>query len=163
MWRLSWGTRKIIDFPIHVQTLGTYFQPRQIYVARERAVLGIEPRTSRTQGDNHITRPNSHVDVGRRSVHVCDSKNILNNESSLHNFAAKLEPLHNGTIHVRLKHRHRIYMKLEFHTIEPNARLSISQCGKWRQCKIYNVLQRSAECYIWCQLHYQNGCRTFVK
>ena len=96
----------------------------------QRAVLGIEPRTSRTQGDNHITRPNSHVDVGRRSVHICDSKNILKNESSLHNFAAKLEPLHNGTIHIRLKHRHRIYMKLGFHTIEPDARLSISQCGK---------------------------------
>ena len=27
---------------------------------RKRAVLGIEPRTSRTQSENHATRPNSH-------------------------------------------------------------------------------------------------------
>ena len=96
----------------------------------QRAVLGIEPRTSRTRSENDTIKPNSQADAGPRSVHVCNSINILKNESSLHNFAAKLEPLHNGTIHVRLKHRHRIYMKLEFHTIEPDARLSISQCGK---------------------------------
>ncbi len=28
---------------------------------RGRAVLGIEPRTSRTRSENHATRPNSHV------------------------------------------------------------------------------------------------------
>jgi hypothetical protein len=28
-----------------------------------RAVLGIEPRTSRTQSENHATRPNSQVKV----------------------------------------------------------------------------------------------------
>ena len=31
-----------------------------------RAVLGIEPRTSRTQSENHTTRPNSHKDPDYR-------------------------------------------------------------------------------------------------
>jgi hypothetical protein len=33
-----------------------------------RAVLGIEPRTSRTLSDNHTTRPNSHLKAGSRRV-----------------------------------------------------------------------------------------------
>jgi hypothetical protein len=33
-----------------------------------RAVLGIEPRTSRTLSDNHTTRPESHLKSGSRRV-----------------------------------------------------------------------------------------------
>ena len=34
-----------------------------IFQFNARAVLGIEPRTSRTRSENHATRPNSHVSL----------------------------------------------------------------------------------------------------
>ena len=43
---------------------------KQIGSRRNRAVLGIEPRTSRTQSENHATRPNSQlIKVGNHTCH----------------------------------------------------------------------------------------------
>ena len=37
----------------------------KIAITLTRAVLGIEPRTSRTLSENHATRPNSHARLSR--------------------------------------------------------------------------------------------------
>ena len=43
-----------------------------ITIATARAVLGIEPRTSRTRSENHTTRPNSQLSFIRQHVAVAE-------------------------------------------------------------------------------------------
>ena len=39
------------------------------HIFSQRAVLGIEPRTSRTQSENHTTRPNSQMTANLKDAH----------------------------------------------------------------------------------------------
>ena len=51
-WRVERGGRRVEDGGCMVL---------RNFLDGKRAVLGIEPRTSRTRSENHATRPNSHA------------------------------------------------------------------------------------------------------
>ena len=62
--KLSWVDRKIE----HARALFEYTQ---------RAVLGIEPRTSHTLSENHTTRPNSQMMINKIALLICARINFL--------------------------------------------------------------------------------------